>query len=225
MSLHCCASALTRLRLVVTEGPRQGAQLRLEHKDALVVGSSPLADLQLPAPGVAGVHVRLLRRAEGWTCVDVSGRGFAVGGRLTSEASLRAGDLVRLGEHGLQVLSDERRPVDAPLEAPPPPPPPPEVTGPALVAVEGNDAGKRFALDAAGPMIMGRGATTHITLWDIRASRAHARVDPVPGGFVVQDLGSSNGTWLNGERLVDPRPLAPGDRIQIGSTVLVFQPT
>lgn len=211
------------LRLVVVEGPRRGAQLRLEHKDTLVVGSSPLADLQLPAPGVAGVHVRLLRRPEGWTCVDVSGRGFALSGRVTSEAALRQGDQLQLGEHALQVLSDERRDVSAPL--PPPPPPPPDApAGPALVAVEGNDAGKRFPLDGAGSMIMGRGATTHVTLWDIRASRAHARIDPQGGGFVVEDLGSSNGTYVNGERLGDePHLLVQGDRIQIGSTVLIFQ--
>lgn len=209
------------LRLVVVEGARKGAQLRLEQKDALVVGSSPLADLQLPTPGVAGVHLRLLRRPEGWTCVDVSGRGFGLGGRTVGEAALRPGDVVRLGEHDLQVISDRRRPVDAPLEVPAPAPGAP--TGPALFAVEGNDAGKRYALDAGGPMIMGRGATTHITLWDIRASRAHARIDPGEAGFVVQDLGSSNGTYLNGERLDAPRVLAAGDRIQIGSTVLVFQ--
>lgn len=209
------------LRLVVVEGPRRGAQLRLEQKDTLVVGSSPLADLQLPAPGVAGVHLRLLRRPEGWTCVDVSGRGFGLGGRLTSEAALRQGDQLALGEHCLQVLSDERREVDvSPAAAPPPAD---STGGPSLVAVEGNDAGKRYPLDQAGSMIMGRGATTHVTLWDIRASRAHARIDPSGDGFVVEDLGSSNGTYVNGERLELPHPLVQGDRIQIGSTVLIFQ--
>jgi pSer/pThr/pTyr-binding forkhead associated (FHA) protein len=53
------------------------------------------------------------------------------------------------------------------------------------------------------------------------ASRRHAEILPAEGGFALRDLGSTNGTWVNGER-IEERALHPGDRIQIGSTEITF---
>jgi predicted component of type VI protein secretion system len=71
---------------------------------------------------------------------------------------------------------------------------------------------------------MGRDVTNEVVLVDSEVSRQHARVTQTPGGFVLEDLGSTNGTFINGERLVAPRILSAGDLIGLGENVtLTFE--
>ncbi len=76
---------------------------------------------------------------------------------------------------------------------------------------------------ALGPeaTVVGRDAGCDLTLDDPSASRRHARILSTPKGFVVEDLGSKNGTLVN-ERSVSMHVLRDGDRLTIGSTTLVF---
>jgi transcriptional regulator with GAF, ATPase, and Fis domain len=74
----------------------------------------------------------------------------------------------------------------------------------------------------ADPVTIGRGPGNDVPVSDPRASRSHARVFREPDGFWLEDGGSQNGTWRNGER-VDRVRLESGDVIQIGSTQLVFR--
>ncbi|PIE31715.1 MAG: hypothetical protein CSA55_05070 [Ilumatobacter coccineus] len=68
---------------------------------------------------------------------------------------------------------------------------------------------------------IGREADNGIVIdYDPYASGYHAKVSPYEGGVVVNDLASRNGTLLNGSPLTDQRLIHPGDRIQIGTTVL-----
>jgi hypothetical protein len=73
-------------------------------------------------------------------------------------------------------------------------------------------------LDAA--VIVGRSREADLVIDDPFASDFHARVAPDDSGFLVQDLGSTNGTFLNGERLSAPVAVAPGDTIRIGQTIM-----
>jgi pSer/pThr/pTyr-binding forkhead associated (FHA) protein len=73
-------------------------------------------------------------------------------------------------------------------------------------------------------MIMGRGVSTDITLWDIRCSRAHCRIDRRGDAYQVSDLNSSNGTYVNGQKLKAPHRLQAGDMIKLGASVLQFSP-
>jgi hypothetical protein len=216
---------LVSLRLVVVQGPATGLHVGLEGRAAFTVGSSPMADLTLHDPALAAVHLRFLRGPLGYTVVDLSKRGFAFRGQRVGRADLVAGDAVGAGSHVLKLISDARRSTAAP-PAPPPPAPvaAPQPPGPALEALEGNDVGKRFSLAGRSILIVGRGAEADVTLWDIRASRAHCRLDLQRGAWLLSDLNSSNGTYVNGARLQGTRQLMPGDLIQIGSTVLLFQP-
>lgn len=99
----------------------------------------------------------------------------------------------------------------------------------SLFVVRGRDQGKHFQLDSPVQRI-GRDATNDIQLFDHEASRSHAelRADFAKGVFELIDLGSSNGTTINGRR-VERQRLASGDRIEIGGTLLIFtgagQPT
>ena len=58
---------------------------------------------------------------------------------------------------------------------------------------------------------------------DAGVSRRHAEIRPGPDGWTIADLGSTNGVLLNGEDVRGTRPLHPGDRIELGSTEIVFE--
>jgi pSer/pThr/pTyr-binding forkhead associated (FHA) protein len=80
--------------------------------------------------------------------------------------------------------------------------------------------GARFAL--SGPeLTIGRANGCHVALPDDTfASTVHARVFAKDGAVYVEDLGSTNGTYLNGMRLAAPAVLRPGDQLQVGATVM-----
>ena len=81
-----------------------------------------------------------------------------------------------------------------------------------------NAAGLRSGdeYDVAGGVVLGRGEGVEIRLDDPFASSRHARIGRQGDVLVLEDLGSTNGTYLNGEPLSGPQPLHPGDRIRIG---------
>jgi pSer/pThr/pTyr-binding forkhead associated (FHA) protein len=88
----------------------------------------------------------------------------------------------------------------------------------SLEIVEGTGAGRMVAL---GPgATIGRGRDADLVLADELVSRRHAQVVPSGPGAVVADLGSRNGTFVNGELIHGPTPLAPGDQLQLGVTLV-----
>lgn len=91
----------------------------------------------------------------------------------------------------------------------------------AMVVVKrGPNAGSKFVLDADVTRA-GRHPNSDIFLDDITVSRTHAEIARVEGGFVVRDMGSLNGTYVNRERIDETR-LSNGDELQIGKFKLVF---
>ena len=89
-----------------------------------------------------------------------------------------------------------------------------------LVVTRGPNAGSRLALTKPVTTV-GRHPDSDIFLDDITVSRRHAEVQRVTKGFVVRDVGSLNGTYLNRER-VEENPLNNGDELQVGKFKLVF---
>jgi pSer/pThr/pTyr-binding forkhead associated (FHA) protein len=90
---------------------------------------------------------------------------------------------------------------------------------PTLVMVEpAAQAGRSYPLDDEASI--GRAAGCQITLDDTYASQIHARVFLRDGQWLVEDLGSTNGTWLNRQKVSGPMVLQRGDRLQIGNTVM-----
>lgn len=86
-----------------------------------------------------------------------------------------------------------------------------------LVVMTGPLTGHRVAVN--GPVEIGREAPGLALGHDVRASRRHATVSPGPGGLQVADLGSTNGTYVNGQR-VQTALVRPGDVVTVGSTQL-----
>lgn len=90
-----------------------------------------------------------------------------------------------------------------------------------LVVVAGPSKGSRFLLDAEKSLI-GRGDSSEIVLDDVTVSRSHAEIKRESNGnFSIKDLGSLNGTYLNGSPISESR-LAVGDEIQIGKFRLTY---
>jgi pSer/pThr/pTyr-binding forkhead associated (FHA) protein len=86
-----------------------------------------------------------------------------------------------------------------------------------LEIVEGDDAGRQTPLE--GSIEIGREGSTGLAINDEQASRRHARVTSAGDAATVEDLGSTNGTYLNGQPIEGERTLRPGDRLRVGLTV------
>jgi pSer/pThr/pTyr-binding forkhead associated (FHA) protein len=79
------------------------------------------------------------------------------------------------------------------------------------------------AYELSDGALLGRGEQADIRLEDSFASSRHARLVPQGGVIVLEDLGSTNGTYLNGEPLRGPQPLHVGDTIRIGDSEFTFE--
>ena len=108
------------------------------------------------------------------------------------------------------------------MSSPPPEaPPPPEKL--RLKVVDGNAAGT--LIEVEDELVIGREADGHGALAsDVEISRRHARIaSEADGSFVIEDLESTNGTYVNGRRLEGTATLETGDRIELGASALVVQ--
>jgi Inner membrane component of T3SS, cytoplasmic domain len=95
-----------------------------------------------------------------------------------------------------------------------------------LVVVQSQvlDVGDEFELDTK-QLTVGRGAQNDVSIdGDEFASARHVRIEPRRDGVWVSDAGSTNGTFVNGERIDRARKLEPGDVVRVGETELRFDP-
>jgi Protein of unknown function (DUF3662)/FHA domain len=139
---------------------------------------------------------------------------FGIQARLVRQAAGRAQDRPEQGDHGHTMVystSDRlREELDQPRG--------PEPTGRAMVLAEG----KRMLVGRSGA-VLGRSRECDVTLNDPNVSRRHAEIRADGrGGWVVDDLGSTNGVKVNGRQISRPTPLEPGDRLQLGTADVRF---
>lgn len=87
-----------------------------------------------------------------------------------------------------------------------------------LIVRSGPNPGTVYELTREVSTI-GRDVTNDIVVGDAEVSRQHARLTRTPGGYVLEDLGSTNGTFVNSERLMAPRVMKPGDLVAFGENV------
>lgn len=97
-----------------------------------------------------------------------------------------------------------------------------KVKGTRLVVVEGPLTGTEIPLEGA-QVTLGRAPDSTIVIDDDYASSRHARIYESEGAWVVEDLGSTNGTWLDRTRLTTPTVLPVGAPLRVGRTTLVIQ--
>jgi len=90
-----------------------------------------------------------------------------------------------------------------------------------LTVIKGPDRGKTFELPDDEPQQIGRSAES-LKIEDKTISRRHAELTPDGGSWYINDLASSNGTFVNGRRVQGRMRLAPGDQIRTGATIILF---
>lgn len=96
----------------------------------------------------------------------------------------------------------------------------PSTTKPRIVVLGGENAGTAFLIK--GTMSFGRADSSTVPLKDVKASRQHAQIQKQGAEYVLVDLNSSNGTFVNGEK-IEEHVLSNGDEILIGDTLMQFQ--
>jgi len=89
----------------------------------------------------------------------------------------------------------------------------------SLATIKGPNLGQRFAL-SGDSLLIGRQEDADIFLESLAVSRQHARIHYQGGEYFIEDVGSSNGTFINGRRISGPTPLTEGDALQIGPYIL-----
>ncbi|MFM7134101.1 MAG: ATP-binding protein [Planctomycetota bacterium] len=87
----------------------------------------------------------------------------------------------------------------------------------SLIVARGPDAGRTVRLPEREPQLVGR-STEAFDLHDATISRRHAELTPEDGRWIVRDLDSRHGTFVNGVRLAGPVPISAGDRLRCGDT-------
>ena len=86
----------------------------------------------------------------------------------------------------------------------------------SLVFIAGPNTGRRYEL-TEGEYVIGRRSDCQVFVPDMRVSRQHARLRQNAGRWEIEDLGSNNGTWVNGARIAAPQPVRAGDEVTIAS--------
>jgi hypothetical protein len=91
-----------------------------------------------------------------------------------------------------------------------------------LKIAEGKDAGKEFEFDQDS-VVIGRTPECDVVLYDAGVSRKHCRIFNEGANFLIEDMGSSNGTKVNGAPITKKQALTPGDKLTLGPVVFVFE--
>jgi pSer/pThr/pTyr-binding forkhead associated (FHA) protein/tRNA A-37 threonylcarbamoyl transferase component Bud32 len=210
-------------QLRVTEGKEQGKALKVD-RDLHIGRAASDGDGRLgDDPLLSRRHARLSRTEMGQLAIEDLGSAngtFVNDERIDGVRTLELGDLVRMGETVLQVTdASGGLPQPTRLEAVPAAGVAAE-TDDQLLVTDGMAKGRR--LTVADELMVGRAMGENGRLGDDpNLSRRHARVARGPDGrLAIEDLGSANGTFVNGERVGERRSLVTGDSISVGTTTL-----
>ncbi len=197
---------------------------------SFLIGRSSEADLFLNDPGVSRRHCRIFRRPRSIAVEDLGSRAGTLRNdqKVSRPVSLKDQDVLVIGAVTLRVTIESVADDTAPETVPPASPTiPPDAADKTIVSRAGADRPTPdlpIDRDLRGRKItiLGRDPASDIVLDSSVVSRRHAEVRKEVDGFVVRDLKSANGTFVNGERVIEDRPLRPGDRIGIGPWRLMF---
>ena len=200
------------------------------------------ADVVVAASDASRHHAEIVSSPDGEVLVDLSSNGTYLNGtRINGRHVLRALDVIRIGveEFRYYPLVSPRAPV------PPPgaefrlgdtlvglsslkPTPAPTVAAPPkplafLLTKRGATKGHRFAV--LGPITnIGRADFNEIRVPDPSVSSSHAKLQLREGVWILTDLGSTNGSWVDDERIRDDAPLSPGAILRFGDVTFAFEP-
>jgi ABC-type multidrug transport system ATPase subunit/pSer/pThr/pTyr-binding forkhead associated (FHA) protein len=198
-------------RLLIRVPGQSQREVNLD-RAAFAIGRKPDNDIVLPFDYVSGHHGKLERRGTVWHYVDMgSTNGTFVNGQRVQSAVLQDGDILRIGDPQGNTVGLTFRAAGA-------------AGAPAPIAASTIRLGGPI-LGAKTSLTIGRNPQADIPLHTPIVSWHHARLDRTSQGHVITDLGSTNGTFVNGQRLARPHLLRQGDVVQIGPFKLEYQAT
>lgn len=193
--------------------------------EALEVGRDPEAGLPLPEDAqVSWRHARLSPGSDGVVVEDLesSNGTYADGVRIVGKTVVGAGSRVIVGETAIEVADGRRADTEAV----------PSVLSADTVAsqpaplrqlvleIVGSDGTSR-EVPLSAPLEVGRDPAAGLVLDDQLVSRLHVRLTPGAEQVTIEDLGSRNGTVVNGTAIEAPTVAGPGDRVVVGETTIV----
>lgn len=221
---------------------------------SLVLGREAGCDVVVPGKDVSRRHAEIVPSPKGYLLVDSSTNGVFVNEeRVEGQRLLARADVIRIGDESFRFYSDAT-PAGTPAAAAPAATPPPPRAGARLQNTSfGMPATPRptpapaGAAAPAGPLAnflvrsgglkgtrlivktpvanIGRADYNDLVLPDESVSTSHAKLQRREGVWVLMDLGSTNGTYVDGERIAADTPIAPGALVRFGDVQLVFEPT
>lgn len=208
------------------DATRPDRVMRVDGK-IVYLGRSPKCTVQLNDPTVSRLHAALVRQADGgWALVrHKSAQPIWVDGESVDKRPLCGGESIRIG--GFTILFDAN---DAAVEGVTDE----TVRGQPAIAEPADLSGATLFFEAGGPAaepvqlarvvtVFGRGDECDVVLDDQRCSRRHMEIGRVGDGFILRDLGSTNGVLVNGERVYGEIDLIAGDVIQVGGVRMRFE--
>jgi pSer/pThr/pTyr-binding forkhead associated (FHA) protein len=187
----------------------------------VLVGAGADCTVMLAAPGIGPQHCKLFER-DGQTFVQPLGNAVTVlnGKQITAEAPIKPGDLLLFARVGARVVAVEKS--QAPT-LPRRPLPAGDDDGRTRVrmalpkfvmrGVSGPTFGKTFGV--VGTLTLGRSAECDISIPSDEISRHHAKLQVVPDGVMVEDMGSANGTFVNNQRVHGSTLMRHGDELRL----------
>jgi pSer/pThr/pTyr-binding forkhead associated (FHA) protein len=215
---------------------------------SLVFGREAGCDVVVPGKDVSRRHAEIVQTPKGYLLVDSSTNGtFVNEERVEGQRILARADVIRLGDEQFRFYAEV-----APATAASPPPPGPAASPPqdrlrhtvhgleafvpasprsaaggslaSFLVRSGGLVGQRLSVRTPVANI-GRADYNDLVIPDPSVSTSHAKLQRREGVWVLVDLDSTNGTFVDGERVKGEAPLAPGATVQFGDVQLVFEPT
>lgn len=192
-------------------------------RNAYTLGRSPSAGIVALADVVSRSHGKLEKRSDGWWYTDLDSRnGSYFENRQIQEIKLHDGMKLQLGKDEKKAVfitfhgsTEKETPVPRPVGKETAIEKPTSTTG--YVHLRGAAPSK------SGRQVIGRGNEADIRLQSPVVSREHASIQPGTPEWTITDLGSKNGTFLNGKRISRTERLKAGDAIQVGPFRLEYQ--
>ena len=177
----------------------------------LVVGRDPTCDVVVPTGEVSRKHAVITAGADGYVVTDMSANGLSVNGdRVASSCRLARGDVLKIGPEEFRFHADA---------APAPP-----VLATLEVTSSGLLHGTMFEVRSHLTHI-GRGAHNEIVLADDSVSDSHAKLQRRDDGWYVVDMGSTNGTYVGGRRILGEAQVQGAPDVRVGGIKFIFRPT
>jgi pSer/pThr/pTyr-binding forkhead associated (FHA) protein len=205
------------IELIFTKGPRAGERFAVKAK-SLSIGRLEECDIELNQSNVSRKHATIKREGKRLTITDHrSGNGTFVNGKRISQSILRDGDVVRIGSHTLRVeIHVEKTPqtVKEMLSEQP--------TRRELISrffIKDRSGAPRQLEFAGDKLSLGRGEKCKLALDDEELSRLHATINFRAGCFELRDVGSANGTYLNGAPIIEAE-IKDGDTLEMGRLII-----